>query len=166
MSEFERIVTMSPAFDRRDPDPSKNYGIHGVELRMVLKGPKGATQFVLYTNWMLPNVERETWSKGHDTGTLRILTSPTAADFGYHWHRPHYSGHDAMTCDLLPAGKCYYDGSSLNADRIFDVLRSEGSDGVWRELESLYRSLEADDAEAALTADRRREPLSGDCGGC
>lgn len=154
MNEFERIVTMSPAFDRRDPNPSKNYGIHGVELRMVLKGPKGATQFVLYTNWMLPHVERETWAKGHDTETLRILTRPTAADLDYHWHRPHYSGHDARKCDLLPAGECYYDGSSLNAERVFDVLRSEGSDGVWRELESLYRSLEADDAEAELTASR------------
>jgi hypothetical protein len=33
---FERIVTMNPAYDKRNADPSKNYGIHGVDLRMVL----------------------------------------------------------------------------------------------------------------------------------
>ena len=39
----ERITKIYPAWDRRDPNPSKNYGIHGAELRMVLKGELGAT---------------------------------------------------------------------------------------------------------------------------
>lgn len=141
-TEFERIVTFSPAFDKRSADPSKNYGIHGVELRMILKGPKGATQFVLYTNWMLPHVDEETWRSGKSRETLRILTRPIPADLGYHWHAPRHEGQTPMKCDLMPTGSCYYDGSSLNAERIFDVLRDEGSDGVWRELEALYRDLE------------------------
>ena len=55
----ERITKIYPAWDRRDPNPSKDYGIHGAELRMVLKGELGATQFVLYTNWHLPHVTEE-----------------------------------------------------------------------------------------------------------
>lgn len=54
---MERIIEVTPAFDRRDPDPSKSYGIHGAEIRMVLKGDKGATQFVLYTNRHLSHVQ-------------------------------------------------------------------------------------------------------------
>lgn len=42
----ERIVEFTPAFDKRSSDPSKDYGIHGVDMRMVLKGENAATQFV------------------------------------------------------------------------------------------------------------------------
>lgn len=41
-------------------------------------------------------------------------------------------------CKHVKGGKCYYDGSGLNADRVFEILRREGSDGVWRELEEYY----------------------------
>lgn len=40
---MERITKFYPAFDKRSSIPGKNYGIHGVELRMILKGNKGAT---------------------------------------------------------------------------------------------------------------------------
>ena len=55
----ERIVEFTPAFDKRSSDPSKDYGIHGVDMRMVLKGENAATQFVLFTNWHLPHVHDE-----------------------------------------------------------------------------------------------------------
>ncbi len=50
MTDFERIVQIVPAYDRRDPDPKKNYGIHNAELRMILKGPHGVVQFVCSTS--------------------------------------------------------------------------------------------------------------------
>jgi hypothetical protein len=97
MKVLERITEFAPAFDKRDPDPKKNYGIHGVDLRMVLKGEEGAVQFVLFTGWMLPHVAKE----------------------------------------LI----CYYDGSGLNAERIFGVMLREGSDGVWKALEEYYEEI-------------------------
>lgn len=130
--EFERIVTMSGAFDKRHSDPSKNYGIHGVELRMVLKGPIGATQFVLYTGWHLPHVAAEIGN-----------SKPMGADKGYHWPTPQYEGQDQMDCAYVAGGKCYYDGSSLNAENTFETLLNKGSDGVWAELEEMYRELAA-----------------------
>jgi len=143
---FERIVTMRPAFDKRDPDPKKNYGIHGVELRMAAKGPFGATQFLLYTNWMLPHVTKETMQRELGRSSeigLRCSFLPMPADLGYHWHAPRYDGQQERDCDLLPSGKCYYDGSGLNAEPIFETLLTEGSDGVWRKLEEYYRELES-----------------------
>lgn len=74
---FERIVTFRPAFHRVHKDPSKNYGVHGVEMRMVLRGPMGATQFLLYTGWMLPETLDWWASKGIEPGC-----KPTPADRG------------------------------------------------------------------------------------
>lgn len=133
---FERIVTFTPAFDRRDPNPHKDYGIHGVELRMVLKGTLGAVQFVLYTNWHLPHVVEEQEGK-----IPARLWRPMPADLGYHWREARYPDQEARECHLLDGAQCFYDGSGLNAEPIYQTLLREGSEGVWRELETYYLHL-------------------------
>jgi hypothetical protein len=147
VSNFERIVHMRPAYDKRDSDPKKNYGIHGVNLTMILKGEEGAVQFVLFTNWQLPHVQKETYDKHFgDRERIELFTTPMAADLGYHWPTERYEGQTVCKdkCDWLN-GPCYYDGSSLNAERVFEVLLREGSEGVWRELESFYESVRTRD---------------------
>lgn len=137
---LERIVELTPAWDKRSLDPNKNYGIHGVELRMVLKGPEGAYQFVLYTNWQLPHVAKEFETKLADPRWPHLFHAPQPADVGYHAATPQYEGHTAIStqCPYVN-GPCYYDGSGLQAIVMFDLLTREGSDGVWKELERLYR---------------------------
>ncbi len=137
---MEKITNFAPAFDKRDPNPSQNYGIHGVELRMVLKGELGAVQFVLYTNWQLPNVQEEMRIKMHPD--KYFLFEPMPADLGYHSHTAMYEGQEPMTkeCEYLNGKPCFYDGSGLNAQRIYDALVSKGSDAVWSELEEYYKS--------------------------
>lgn len=142
---FERIVTMRPAFHRVHDDPKKNYGVGGVYLRMVLRGPLGATQFLLLTDWYLP--ETLEWWKAR--GLSRGNRGPTPVDKGYHWSTPQYEGQEARDCDLLPGGKCYYDGSGLNAEGVYQRLLKEGSEGVWRELEEFYHEMAASKVEAA-----------------
>lgn len=130
---FERLVEFQPAFDRRNPDPAKDYGIHGVELRMVLKGPQGAVQFLLYTNWQLPHVTEQTLTTCLTTRQNRISLQthflPIPADLGYHWCTPHYKDQPLRECPYVAGGQCYYDGSGLNAERIYQVLVSEGDAG-------------------------------------
>lgn len=142
---MEKLVEFYPAFDKRNPDPSKNYGIHGVDLKMVLKGDKGAVQFVLYTNWQLPHVQRELNRKaiGEDEVYIEAILNPMPADLGYHGPVPLYEGQNICTksCEYLDGKPCYYGGSGLNAKRIYEVLLNEGSDGVWRELEEYYKEL-------------------------
>ena len=123
---FERIVEMEPAFDKRHPDPNKNYGIHGMGLRFVLKGEKGATNFTVYTNWHLPHVADELWSRPEP----RFLLEPMGADIGYHDTKPHYDGQDTMDCTYVEGGKCYYDGSSLSASEFMPEFLAGGSDAV------------------------------------
>lgn len=81
---FKCQVDFSPAFDKRHTDPSKNYGIHGVNMRFVLTGEKGASQFLVYTNWHLPSVSKEGWSD--------FMLEPMGADVGYHAKSPQYEG--------------------------------------------------------------------------
>ena len=141
---MERIVEFSPAYDKRDPNPNKNYGIHGVDLRMYLKGEKGVVQFVLYTNWHLPHVQDELIKRavGKDELHIEMISKPMPADLGYHSYKPRYEDqYKTDNCELLDGHECYYDGSSLNAYEIYDVLLKEGSEGVWRELEEYYNQL-------------------------
>jgi len=134
---FTRNLTFSPAFDKRNPSPSKNYGIHGVEMRFLLMGPLGAVQFVLYTNWHLPHVEKEMMEKPVDAIGYHC-SRPMPADLGYHSPKPMYKGQEEFDCDLLPGGKCYCDGSGLNAIPVFDILVSEGEEALWKKLEDYY----------------------------
>lgn len=32
-ADFQEITQFTPAYDKRDPDPKKNFGVHGVSLR-------------------------------------------------------------------------------------------------------------------------------------
>lgn len=143
---MKRIVEMTPAYDKRNIDPSKSYGIHGVELRMVLKGNKGAVQFVLYTNWQLPHVTKEQDQKilnrRLDLIDLKVTYHPLPADLGYHSLKPHYEDQKPMAdCPYLNGKPCYYDGSGLAAEHVYEILLKEGSEGVWKYLEDYYKCI-------------------------
>ena len=147
--ELERKIEFLPAFDKRDPDPKKNYGIHGVEMRWYLKGELGVVQFVVYTNWQLPHVQKE-----QDTGLIggdrfpHLLCRPMGADVGYHSPVPTYEGQEPMReeCALLDGKPCYYDGSGLQAETVLQLLIEKGGEAVWDELESRYKTWLVDKA--------------------
>jgi hypothetical protein len=158
--DFVRSVTFSPAFDKRNPDPTKNYGIHGVEIRFVLRGPKGATQFLLSTNWQLPHVTKEFLQRPYDAigGDPHWMERPMPADLGYHSYTPQYDGQPQRKCDVLPeTDHCYYDGSTLMAEPVYHRLLAEGDAGVWSALEAHYHRLfdEGDNGVADHPSDVR-----------
>lgn len=134
----KREIFFRPAFDRRSDDPKKNYGVHGVEIAFFLTGAEGVVQFIVYTNWQLPHVQSATDARPLNDHPY-MFHKPMAADLGYHSRVPRHEGQTMLRddCDLL-GGPCYYDGSSLNAKPVFDVLLEKGSDGVWESLEGFY----------------------------
>lgn len=159
---MEQIVDIAPAFDLRNKDPKKNYGIHGCDLRMVLKGELGAVQFVLFTGWHLPNVTKERlgdiqekvisltinreknyseeFPYGGIASHVKSFFTPLPADLGYHSPKPMYKGQSfRKNCPYIKNKKCYYDGSGLNAHRIYEILLKKGSNGVWKELKKYYK---------------------------
>jgi len=143
MSKFEKIIRFDPAFDKRHSDPSKNYGIHGVNITFILKNENKAVQFVLFTNWQLPHVTKEFVAKPMKSAIeLECLFMPMAADLGYHSPIPHYATQEPTSekCEYTD-GVCYYDGSGLAAESVYNTLLEEGDEGVWHELEEYYKEI-------------------------
>lgn len=164
---MQKIINFRPAFDKRNPDPKINYGIHGVEIVWILKGDKGAIQFVVYTNWHLPGVQKELIRKckGGSFGEFPYCTlKPQPADVGYHSPAPQYEGQNSLTdsCDLLGGKPCYYDGSGLQAEDVFRVLVEQGGEAVWKELEDryvrLFGSIKDEMPDPEADASNRRTP--------
>ena len=134
---LERSIHFRPAFDKRNPGESKDYGIHGMEITFVLKGAAGAVQWKIHTNWQLPHVQRE-WRYDYDARFNKIY--PEGYDLGYHSHTQHYEGQEPRKCDIL-GGECYYDGSSLNAEPLVEPFLREGDAAAWRELTAYYEQV-------------------------
>lgn len=134
----ERIVEFTSAYDKRNPKPSKNYGIHGVDIRFILKGNEGAVCFLIYTNWQLPHVRQE----AEDKGWSQHRFDPMPADLGYHSLQPQHDDQlRTEECPYLDGKTCYYSGSALNANQVFDRLLREGGAGVWDALENYYNDI-------------------------
>ena len=137
---FEKIIEWQPAFDKRHSNPSKNYGIHGMTLKFLLKGEKGATQFVIYTGWHLKHVQEELDHKRPDLNYPHLSCHPMPADLGYHSPIPMYEGQPSQeNCSYLSGKDCYYDGSSLNAEKLYWQFVEEGDSVVWKRLEECYK---------------------------
>ncbi|MFA5937582.1 MAG: hypothetical protein WC822_06930 [Candidatus Paceibacterota bacterium] len=132
---MERIVNLTAAYDRRNPDPSENYGVHGVNMLFILKGKLGAVQFLLYTNWQLPHVRKE-----FEHRTDHYLCEPMPVDIGYHSPNKMWDDQSPISdsCEWLDGKPCYYDGSGLYAEEVYVKMLNGGSDAVWKELESFY----------------------------
>ena len=146
MSELEHWVEAHAAYDRRDDDPAKNYGINGVELRWVARGDRGAVHFLMGTGWNLPDVQEELDGK-RDERFPHLFCHPRGYDLGF--HSPTAAGELAYLdakrdCDLLPSGQCFGDGSALAGDSVLKALIEGGSDAVWKLLDEYYDETFAD----------------------
>lgn len=145
---FERITELSGAFDKTHPDPSKNYGVGGMHIRHVLKGEKGAVQFVAYLGQFLPHVVDRMVLTGKPGQNYSLYG--TGADIGYHSHVPQYEDQPVIQecCPYLDGKPCYYDGSGLAADEFFkeDYIHN-GTKNVWDMLEKRYVELFGEDSK-------------------
>lgn len=127
---LKREILWEPGFDHRNDPQKKQYGCHGLQIRWLVHGDKGSVQFLLYTGWL------PTWDMG-DHSQLFVMP----ADLGYHADEPQYEDQTTMECAHRPSGKCYYDGSSLNAEKPFKILLTEGEEALWQFLEEYYRTI-------------------------
>lgn len=139
-AQYERRFFTRPAYDKRDPDPRKNYGIAGLQLGMVLIGPTASVSFVILTNWYLPHVRREQ-NPGERFAEFAIGRGDSigyvmGADVSVHRDVPedYQQSETAVPCDWRPGGKCWSDGSALAAGDFLEVLIAEGIEAVWEKM--------------------------------
>ena len=138
MNDFTRKISFHPAFDKRNSEPSKNYGIHGLEMCFTLIGAEGGVSFHIYTNWHLPHVQEELDSKVPDDYYPYLMHSPQPAGVEGHWRVPQYEGQTPVKGCSVAGGDCYRDGSGLLATEFFNILVTEGEEAVWKALEKRY----------------------------
>lgn len=145
MTDFEKCIEFKAAFSKRDPDPKKDYGIHGVEAYFVLIGPAGAISFTLYTGWQLPEVVCSTEDAGlegwrYGKALVEAGHYPMGATVSYHARVQRGDAEVSQEhCEWLNGDPCYSDGTFI-ADDAFEALIRGGSDGIWEYLEGWYRS--------------------------
>lgn len=166
---MEKITKIHPAWDKRDPDPKKDYGIHCVQIFMVLKGEKGAIHFTFSTGIFLDKTEERLAATGAldwkelSPGHWFSINKAMGYDVGYHARDPQFEGHEVMwptkmrktgpkpldvafdkVGDAPPICEwlgvpCYCDGSAMRAEEWFKVLKAEGSDKIWAMMEEDYK---------------------------
>lgn len=106
-------------------------------MAWYLIGPNGAIQFKTMLGWMLPEIQAELNSGGAGD----IMGKPFPYDLGYHSPVPVYEGQMTTPgeCPILN-GICYYGGSSLRADDVFNTLVRGGSEALWTYLDGEYEA--------------------------
>jgi len=152
MTEFTKLIEFAPAFDKRNLDPRKDFGIHGAEAHFCLRGPAGAVTFTLYTGWHLPEVVGRGDGVGlggwhYGKALIERGHYPMPAQVSYHSpvKRNDYET-GSEKCEWLGGVPCYGDGTFL-ADDAFEVLIREGTEGLWKFLESRYEGWLGDDTK-------------------
>ncbi len=124
---MKRIIKFYPAFDKRNTDSSKNYGIHCMDIFFVLIGELGAVSFTIFSGWFLPHIDSKT-PKG------------SGACISYHTLNPVYDGQNVSKdeCEWLEGKACYCDSTYIQAEELFNILVAEGDEAMWCELENKY----------------------------
>jgi hypothetical protein len=150
MTDFIKTVRFFPATDRRN-DPKGNYGIHGVDLDFVLTGPAGGIEWIVYTNWQLPHVQRETdqniLSRAKtgllDSVALDTHSRPSPSMLSAHSFAPfdRRNKKPSRTDCGITGGNCWTKPITYLTKPIFESLLKEGDEGVWACLEHYYHEV-------------------------
>jgi len=130
--DMERAVVFEPGFN----DRGGNYGVHGMDIRWLLRGHGVVTQFLMFTSWVPGEVGHAfRWSNPEAASLF-----PMGVDVGYHSPVPMYETHEPMSepCDYLDGSTCYYDGSGLAADDLVVEFIHQGESVIWRELQNRH----------------------------
>lgn len=136
MHRMKQVVTVHPGYDRRPTE-----GMHGAEIEFALIGQKGTVTFCCYTDWLPKGTQEQYVSGREQRRTFGI--EPAPLDFAFHSPVQITGPMQPLletNCMYTDSGICYGVISRKIAEYIRDVLLEEGSDGVWRELATRYRS--------------------------
>lgn len=141
MSAFTKTIHVYGGYDKRNPDPTKSYGIGAVKLVFCLRGPKGAMTFVVSTGMYPSHVTKEMWN-GRLTKTYNPF-EPMGFGFDYHVSAPCREYHEAdkpsnASCEHIGGVPCWSDGSGLMASEFMPTFLEQGEEAVWLKLEELY----------------------------
>lgn len=127
---FTREIKVEKAWIREPP----NRGQGCAELRFLLKGPEATLIFSIYTGWLVNQSDKKYITNNNNYPSL-----PAWVD--YHSKRSVKEGDTLLdSCEFLDSKPCYYNSLCCSTE-LFNHLTTQGSDGLFEEMERLYRQL-------------------------
>lgn len=169
MSDLTRETIVQPAYDcieiqpcvhgsdKCKPDSGGSHGRSAIRITHYIKGPNQAAQFVWSPRVYLNETPDEVLA--YNTGfTTDGIKGATAYDLGWHAPVPEgpepkkdeggwyidadfpWYGYETEGCDIT-GGRCFYSGSSLNAEEPLLILVSKGSDALFEFLTNYYEGI-------------------------
>ena len=141
MSKFKKTIRFDPGWDYivLGPKEKEKCGRHGMTIRFILKGEKGAIHFSISTGWM-PRIKRNLgYEPTHQSADVCVLF-PMAEDISYH---SRVKLDDYLTpresCVWLDGDTCYSDGSILYAEEFMATFFNEGEKALWKKMKEYYK---------------------------
>lgn len=140
--KLQRIIQTRPPFDKRDPNPSKDYGIGGLSIWFIIKGKEGAVTLHLGTKLYLAKQFREWHLKGESYPFNNDDECMDCWDVSYHSPKRRYKDQTISnnSCEWLNGKPCYCDGSALRGrdDKVVENYLEKGDNWIWEYLEKIY----------------------------
>jgi len=131
---YRRRLLTRAAFDQRDPDPNRDYGISGAYFVFCLIGKDRAITWELCSDCFLPETKKRLRDEGHP------WMGPTAGPVDFHYREPQYEGmRSSDDCTLLD-GTCYGNTGFLLGDDVYRAFAYGGIDGVFGKLRELLEA--------------------------
>ena len=144
MSEFKRVLGVTPPFDKRSPNPRKSYGIGSLRLYFAVVKDNKAVSVTIGTNSYLNSVLVD---YSNSVIPIRRKMYLNKADyqgfmaFDIVWHKSTRSKKKGYECDLFKSGKCEFESSGIKSsqDKVAEIFVEQGEDGVWDYLEKEWK---------------------------
>lgn len=135
----QQHVHFVPGFDKRDPNPSKSYGISGGKLVFAERRGNKVISVGFFMD-IYPTVELQN-RPGYRSESLKPLCDGLYTHYKFKKDAGEWAyRHDE--CDYL-GRHCYGEaGSSLYGQEITDRFVVEGSDAVWDEIDKEFKEQE------------------------
>lgn len=144
-SGLERAVQFVPGRDGPSVEDGHYYAVTDLQIRWLLRGPRGVAQFVLGTDW-LPTTAAAAYAR---TGRIpATLWAATPQDLGSHTETPQGPWDRLLmpACPYLDSRPCFYEGSTVDAEAVYAAFTTEGEPAIWRALMAKYQTLRSPDA--------------------
>lgn len=139
--EFEERFQTAVVFEPGYNDRGGRYGVHGMDMRFLLRGPNGAAGFLMATGWV-PG------EKGVNPSVASLFPMPM--DISYHAHSPQHEGQERSTtqCPYLDGQPCFSDGAFMPAEPVFEAFIVRGDVAIWEALRDWHDNLHTTISEA------------------
>lgn len=131
---LEESVQFTPGYNCPVPG-GKGHGVHGMEITWILKGPGGAVQLSIASDWIPGKLYpgHGLSPAGHRSGSF-----PMGFGVGCHTRHPQYEGHEPDGECGMTGRQCYYNHSFSGADPVLPEFMARGEQAIWDALEAEY----------------------------